>query len=489
MSRPLVAQPWFWLAFQAALLVVLFLCCDRYRLYPTDTDYYVDVALGTDWLSLENVLSSYRTFGYPLFLRAVLWVSPTLTALPLCHIAVRVLVVFAFHAGLRRLQVSGWLAMTTASAFLYTNTVFFGWPGYLPAYVLSDSLGESLLILTAALLLGVLGQPNSMLGWAGLTLSLFLTYQTRPALQFLVVLLPALGLLLMRMLAARPDWVRQRWRLGLGLSAASVLPFVAWCGLRLAVVGHFGLVSYTGHALIGIAGQFLSADLVPELPEDLRPLVRAVLTKQDQLAAGQVQTLFGGPWRPALDEHGRLRPGAVADHEMMVITQSQLFEYTVSELYEPDNILHDRLLLDVALAIIRARPRYYLSWVAQSSRVTLLRAFTYNFTFDLLMLPLVLLLGVWLVLFVVRWRRGSLPSPEVRSRRAADSILGLKVLVSLALGIALGNAAVIIFFGQPLERYMATGGTFLSAAAVVALVAVCGQIRALLPGGKAPAAP
>lgn len=481
MSRPFVTRPWFWLAFQAALLGVLFLRWDHYRLFPTDTDYYVDVALGTDWLSLEQALASYRTFGYPLFVRAVLWVSPTLTALPICHLAARVLAVFAFYAGLRQLGVRGWLAAAIASSFYYCNTIFFGYAGLLTTYVLSDSLGESLTILTAALLLVVLGRPGSVLGWAGLVLSLFLTYQVRPLLQFLVVLLPVLGLVLLRLFAERPEWVRRRLRLGLGLAAAGLLPLLAWCTLRLAMVGHFGLVSFSGHALVSIAGHFLSADLVPEFPEDLRPFAQAVLKKRDELASGQVETLFGITWRPALDEDGWLRAGAVEDQYMLVITQSQLFEATASEMFPENPILQDRKLQEIATAIIKARPRYYLMWLAQSARVTLYWAFTGNFTFNLLIYLFLGLLGVWLALVVIgRWRGPGLP-PEEQRPRADHFGLELAATVPLAVGVALANAAVIIVLGQPLPRYAATGGVFLPAAAVVALVAVGTRIVALWP--------
>lgn len=480
MSRPLVARPWFWLTFQAALLTLLFLCWDDYRLWPTDTDYYVNVALNTDWLSLDQVLSSYRTFGYPLFVRAVLAISPTLTALPLCHVLVRMLAVFAFYQGLRQFGIRGWLAAAIASTFYYCNTVFFGYAGLLTTYVLSDSLGESLTILTAALLFSVLACPNSILGWAGLTLSLFLTYQVRPLLQFLVVLLPVLGLMLLRLFRERPEWAQRRLRLGLGLTAACALPLLAWCTLRLAVVGHFGLVSFSGHALVSIAGHFISPDLVPELSEELRPFALAVLKKRDELASGQTETLFGMKWRPALDDDGWLRAGAVEDQYMLVITQSQLFEATASEMFADDPILQDRMLMQIATEIIKAKPQYYLMWLAQSARVTLYWAFTCNFTFNLLVYLFLGLLGVWLALFLFRrWQGTGIPpgeQPDTYSRE-------LGTLSLLALAVALANAGVIIVLGQPLARYAATGGVFLPAVAVVAIVAVSARIWDLWSGG------
>ncbi len=463
----LLTRAWFWLVFQAALLLVLLWRCDRFRLYPIDADWYVGVATGTDWLSPRDVLSHYRTCGYPLFLRAVLLISPTLSGLPLCHLAVRLLAVFAFYAGLRQIQATSWLALAMASVLLYSNVVIFAHEDrLLISEVLTDSLGESLTILSVAMLLMVVSRPNSPLRWLGLGLSLFLTYQTRPAAQFLVVLLPVLGLPLLRLVSAPVEWA-QRWRRFALISiSVCLLPFLAWCALRLAVVGHFGLVSFTGHAMIGIAGQFLTEDMVSGFPEDVQPFVLAVLKKREALIQGQEQTLFGVPWRSPLESDGRLRPDAVQDEAMFVVTQSQLFEFTASEMFEPDNVVQDRKLLEAALAILKARPRYYFMWVAQSTPLTLGRIVTTNLVFFWLLWILVPLLGIWLLLVGVPSVTRQFRLRDAGHDTGAGFALELKVIWLLALGVALGNAAVIILMGQPLLRYTATSGVLLPAAAV-----------------------
>jgi hypothetical protein len=180
----------FWLAVLAVVLVVLFRPWDeeRQRLIPANNwDHYVAMSERP----FIAIMSSVRTFAYPYFLKAVRAVSPSLAALPLFYLTLHIGAAFVFYFGLRAVSTPGWLAMAMAGSLLFSTTLFdFGW------IIMADAPAMSLGIATMGALLLVLGRPRSPVASVGLTLSLFLTYQTRPAYLFLLGLVPLLGVVL-----------------------------------------------------------------------------------------------------------------------------------------------------------------------------------------------------------------------------------------------------------------------------------------------------
>src|SRR5262249_499252 len=161
---------------------------------------------------------------------------------PACQFAVHIVAVLLFYLGLRCIALPGWLAMGISSMLLYSKSFL----DYVP-FVMTDGLSSSLAIATVAMLLVLIGRPRSAFPWIGLPLSLLLIYQVRPAYLFLIPLLPVLGLIILALVVSRQDWVRLYKRVGLGLVAVGILPLLAFCTFRWAVVGHFGLVSFAGH--------------------------------------------------------------------------------------------------------------------------------------------------------------------------------------------------------------------------------------------------
>ncbi len=116
--------------------------------------------------------------------------------------------------------------------------------------------------------------------WLGLIVSVFVSYQLRPSGFFIVVLLPVLGTiwLLVR------NRERASWALGLGflMALATLGPYVAFAGFRLARVGHFGLVSFGGCNAAGVAVTFLDESLVEELPDGVDRLGRKLLAARER---------------------------------------------------------------------------------------------------------------------------------------------------------------------------------------------------------------
>ena len=180
-------QPAFWLAVQMILVVIVIHLRGWGVVHEVpDTKSY----LHTGQAPLAEMLVSIRTIGYPLFLRAVAVVSPGLDLVPQVHLLFHLVAVGLFYRALRRFGAAPWQALAASMGLLWTVI-------HDPAIqdVASDSLARSMAILTISCLLYVSASPQRILPWVGLTLSLAAAYQIRPALLFLVPLVPVLGLL------------------------------------------------------------------------------------------------------------------------------------------------------------------------------------------------------------------------------------------------------------------------------------------------------
>src|SRR5260370_19503956 len=89
-------------------------------------------------------------------------------------------------------------------------------------------------------------------------------------------------------------------KVGLVLVAVSTVPFLGFCTYRWAKTGHFGLTSFGGFTAIGVVGQFLTEDLVPDLPEEVRPLALKALERREKLVKREIPCSF--PPLPSLPE-------------------------------------------------------------------------------------------------------------------------------------------------------------------------------------------
>jgi hypothetical protein len=476
-----IDKPWFWLLFQATWLFIIFIRYEEFQLIPVDVDAYWYSAISVDWSSLTEILSSRRTFGYPLFLQGIHVFSPWFTALPICQLALRVLAVWVYYLGLRHLRISGWLAVVISSSLLYPETIFPYFGEKLTARLMSDSPAQSLAILTMGTLFMVIGRPRSAPAWLGLMLGLFLTYQTRPVYLFLVLLVPLLGLIFMGLVSPRPEWVGLRKRLSIGLVAVCVLPLLAWCTLRWAVVGQFGLVSIGGSSLVGIVGQVLTEDLVPELPEDLHRLARRALEERNKWSTGQTsdRLVLEGGWQPPMDSDNQLRSGVVEDGTTAVNTQF-LFEGAANELYGYNNVEVNRKLAELSWAIIKAKPRFYLLWLAKSFRVAVTGIVKHNYLPSPLLVLLTVLLFIWGIALVYGRFQGGFKTSGNKSNAGGDYSLELMVLLLGAVSFAFSKILVIVPVATPEGRYLAAAGVFIPPVAVMIPVAVWGQVQGLL---------
>ncbi len=263
-----VKHPAFFLIVQAACLVVLYVTLGGGLHHHPDSGS----CLNYKFDGLAEMLSQIRTPGYPLFLRLVRVVSPDFNLLPLIQIVLSFLSAFFFYGALRIYGLPQWMAFASVTPLFYHRLTWqFG------SYILTDSPGSALALLSVGFLFIVVTRSRSVLAWVGIVLSVFITWQVRPAYLFLVPLLPVLAVLLIRLRDASPNRSSHAKKVCLGVVAVTFLPVMAYCGLRLVTVGHFGVASVEGHNLTGIATQFLTRDMVKEFDEDLRPLALSII--------------------------------------------------------------------------------------------------------------------------------------------------------------------------------------------------------------------
>jgi hypothetical protein len=502
--HPILGRPILWLIGQAVVLgAILWLCGN---LTPDglgtndDSREYVEQSQA----SFQANLSSYRTFGYPLFLRLIRVVSPDYALVPWVQFLLHALAVGCFYCGLRALVGSDWLAMIVASSLLYSNT--FLCEG---ASVLTDAPASSLAIATVGLLLGVVANPRRLWIWAALALCLFLTYQTRPAYQFLIVLVPALGALLVALVGPpRPHRLRQGLKLGAGLAAVALVPFLAFCMLRWAVVGDFGLVSFDGYTLSGITGPFLTEDIVPRLPEDVRPLAKRVIELRDWTAAGKLpptyqrldkNSLFIGDMMPLLrkewpppeyNSFGDVDWGIMFDLRG-VIAHAQAEDFQIDRFQwvvclpaaqefaaHPDNPVEiNRLLKRLSLSIVKARPLALLKHRSKVVGWVTVLTLVNSYSLAVLLGGLLLFEAARQLLEIGGRLRRVAPATEASVDPAQDATLDVILVSCIAISFTLGNILLVGLIAQPLRRYTDAGGVFVPALAALALVLLGNQVR------------
>ena len=329
-------RPVGWLLLASVLTALLF--CQRgvSPEHNPDSSGYLEFT----WFPITQALLQHRTFGYPLFLEGCRLVASDVRVVPLAQLAAMILASWVLYWGLRqagyRPSTAGWCAvvlMLGQGAFKLGTTVT------------SDSLAISLAVASAACFLATTAPRSGTLAWIGLVLLTFLTYQTRPAYLFLIPLWPLLGRLLDRNLL-RPEAARaDRWRRVVLYAAATGLPFVAFCTIRWAVVGHWGLVSFGGYNTVGVAGQFLDEELVDELPNDVRLLATEILRRR------------------AADKNWTAPSNFIAMEQMYNPMVWGVAVPAARQLYANNPVLVNQNLGRLSTSIIQRRPILYMRWL------------------------------------------------------------------------------------------------------------------------------
>ncbi len=353
-------QPWVWVLLQA--LAIWGFLAFQGRLEPhhhIDSHFYVRLAKDFSWI---DILGSRRTLGYPLFLRALFWLRGDLGWLPHLQVLSLGAAAVLWCAALQRFGLSAPAALVAGSWPLYARLF-----RVLKASVMTDLPAATLALFALAALLFLLCEPRRTRWWAGLGVLLFLAYQVRPSYASLVLFLPLAAWVSSRLEA--------RWKLGgeprrglvsrLGLLMCG--PLLLFCACRWALVGHFGLVAFTGHNLSGLTSSMLSPELVAELPAAEQPLAAAILALRQEKGLAPLDA------RSRAEEWGRFYNWNCWEAAVRLVRtawKQDLAEASArgpirGTAVEHRDIYVERRLLPLSVSILRARPGLYLVWMSR----------------------------------------------------------------------------------------------------------------------------
>ena len=324
----------------------------RGRLEPirvADTDSYIRVA---KMETVEGALSHYRTYGYPLLLRTF-----GRDALIGIELRLYLLGTIALFAAVWVYTGSGWIALAAASPLLYADAL-----GLL-GRVQPDFVACAFVLFAVAALIGLVVRPRNSLLWALLAVAVFAAYQSRPATLFLILWLPVAG----GLLSAFRDrtWRRPRKGWLLGLTLATVVPYLLFASFRAGRVGEFGLVAFGGYNMSGLAASLIDEATIETLEDEDQRMARAILRRRldrgwEPYRTGEGSAEWFEQYSPNIFHinvqvaKGRMR----ARHESMGFAHGA------------DESVHmavNRRLRDFSREVIRRRPGAYLEWVRNAN--------------------------------------------------------------------------------------------------------------------------
>jgi len=411
-------------------------------------DQYFNVPLAP----LGEALSSIRTLGYPLFHAAMARAGLGLESYPEVQMALLILCTAIFALGLRLYGLQPFAALAAASPLLWTVPA---------ALVMPETPAKCFALAAVGFTLWAAG-TRSWLPLAGLAVSLFLSYQMRPAFLFLLVFLPAAWVFLYSRRWGFQD--PRRW-LGNGLrvACACALPLLLFCLLRLAAVGHFGLVSFAGQNTIGISIEMLHPDTVDRLPMEDRPLAMLLARAREGWPTDRFLTERGcGPdWRATAIQY------AANVNRIGRATQAKFPPPGGA----PDNVSVDKALSRMSQRTFLTHGDHYAAWLSgatvESARVAadLVLGGHGGVAFGLRPpLSIALALGL-LALLLVTWPLERRAFGEGSRPYSGHAIATVALLAAL---FFLLKMLLVILVEPPLPRYV-QAALFLVPAAVTVL--------------------
>ncbi|MBF0436249.1 MAG: hypothetical protein HQL77_12865 [Magnetococcales bacterium] len=289
-----------------------------------------------------------------MFLRGYRLLFGDYSGLAMAQLLIHDLSCFLFYAALVR------FGFPVSAAFFATVPIVIA-DNYF-AVVMTDSLGASIGLIIIALLLRISTNPSgtSFLTWFALTFFTTLSYHVRPANLPFICIVPLLGVLipLMRNSHQRlPTGWRNALKMGTVYSVATVVPFLAFCLIRLVLVGHFGLVSFGGINVIAVTAPMIKPETFSLLSADTRPLAEAIYKEKNKIIQD----------KEISDSYIYIHNFRMHDKR---ITEALYQKYGawVSEpaahvLYGEDSVKINAMFTKLSHELIRIYPKEYLRWI------------------------------------------------------------------------------------------------------------------------------
>ena len=245
------------------------------------------------------------------------------------------------------------------------------------------------------------------------------------------------------------------------MTVATLAPYWGFCTIRWVTVHHFGLVSFGGTNLAGLAANFISGGLVPELPAEHRRLAKRML---------QLRRRIGwAPMRPG--DRAEIFFAQYSDNIWKVANPASRFELRKRRLElerrrarnevgpdpievwqkQPPNVARNTIVGATSKAVIRNRPELYFRWVKAAQLYGLRQLGDYvwivgPFVIGLLSMPIL----------IVRRKTASVPTDNGGagaggpgpSERESLIVVGL-----LGIGFFFGYLFLVSLVSFPFTRY------------------------------------
>jgi hypothetical protein len=424
------------------------------RRFPDTLDYE---DLAATELSDPAGLRHARTWGFPLLLKLVRNVFPNYFWLPWIHLGMHVAAVLVLYGGLRQVGFPPVAAVLACLPVLFSDLIT---RQLAMRHILTDASGQAWMILSFGAFFLVLARPSRPLRWLLLALGIFAAYQTRPAYQSLIVVMPLCGLLLYSFVPQG----QSRWFFLATLALVSFGPWLGYCAYRKHMVGDFGLVSFSGTNLVGITSVILTDDMVPNIRPEYQPMARHILAKRGTVLGFR---RYGETFYPPMPPGGTFWD---LDLERCYWQYDEIqwqcaWHYAYyTECFE-DQVSTDRTLTEFSIDVIKAAPGVYFAVVAHS----FCRAVLHIVNRDATLVPLLGFCLLLMVAGVVRLRSGPPPPDSARAQQDA----GLLTLISVpAILLFLGQTAVTVLVAMPDPRYLDPAACLVPSIIMVAIYEV-----------------
>ena len=415
-----------WYVFLTQVIAIAFFLHWNGKFEPTpqfDTASYRDYSME----SASAALNDKRTFVYPCLLRFFQQVDGSERLVPWFQYACSAIASGILLTALLHCQWNCWMALAAVSPILASQMVL-NYTGLL----IPDLIAQSMAVIVVSLWIIAIHFGSGFWAYTGLSIALFLTYQTKPSYLFLLAFVPVGGWIARWWLKPAND---DAWSVALRLTLASVLPFLAWSTMRWFLVGHFGLVSFGGYNIVGIAGQLLERESIPYLNEETRTLAANILTRREAQKNWPQQRDYD-----SMESHFNE-------------TVWEIAVPAASQLYDSDSRMMNLQMAKLSSQILLHEPKAYGLWLVWAAKRAVRSSAEIVLRNPVVMISIPLMLWA----FAVRWRRQLL---GIRLTQAFDHSCEFQLMVWTAFGFALCKLGLVILVEPPIDRYCAPATLF-----------------------------
>ncbi len=446
---------WVLLLIQAVLFVVYLVLKKDFLTYSLHAGWGDEPSYtGFDFSSWKSVLGNHRTAGLPLIIQMYHLLFKDFTLWPYLQMVCYILSVCYLYWSFLKFGLNRILALFVVSFLLWDPTIY------------REFLNVQTEVFAAVFVNVAIGSFFwAMREWNwksifALTFGVFFLYQIRPNFSFMTLLIPlwAAAILVLTQKSAGPT---TRGTI-LKLSACTILPLILFCGLRLAVVGQFGVVSMSGGCLSGHAVHYLNEQNVQQLSGDVRVLADEILLRKRQLTPPHNLSPFD--WIQPLSDHKKIEMEAQAfgpdlmtawnvgikqlrglepTNDPQKNIEPEKYTLTLSGFYGRNyNFETDRLLSRFSVAILSREWKRYVHWLVGGSFYAL-RLYLDSQAFSLTCLGLLVIAKLIFLLF------GDIDAAQLKRWHRDTGILFM-----IGFSLFVGGLVPIIVFNFPFARLM-----------------------------------